>query len=163
MVNVQEAEPNGLINRVAEKLESEEATQMPEWAKHVKTGQSRQRRPQQRNWWNLRQASILRKLYINGPVGTERLRTIYGGKKNRGAKPSRTKKASGKIIRTNLQQLEKAGYIEKTKEGRKITPQGRSLLDKTTLETNKKPKTKKNTKKTTKKTTKKKSKEKQEE
>lgn len=134
MVNVQEAEAGELINKTAEKLSQEEDTKMPEWAKHVKTGVDKEKRPQQKNWWYFRQASILRKLYLEGTIGTERLRTWYGSRKNRGSKPGKKKKSGGKVIRTCLQQLEKAGYAKKTKKGRQITPEGRSLLDKTTLE-----------------------------
>ena len=44
------------------------------------------------------------------------------------------RKASGKIIRAALSQLEHAELVVKTKEGRKISPKGQSLLDNTAHE-----------------------------
>ena len=71
---------------------------------------------------------------MNGPIGTSKLKKVYTHKKNRGHKPEKTTQASGKIIRTILQQLEKAGYLLKEEKnvhkGRKITPKGKSLVDK---------------------------------
>ena len=64
----------------------------------------------------------------------QRLRVRYGAKKNRGHKPERFYKASGKIIRTILQELEKNNLIIFKKEGvhkgRIITPRGKSFMDK---------------------------------
>lgn len=75
-------------------------------------------------------ASLLRRIYLDGPVGVNRLRTWYGGRKDRGARPERFRRGSGAIVRKGLQQLEKLGFVEKTDEGRIITPEGRSFLDK---------------------------------
>jgi ribosomal protein S19E (S16A) len=85
----------------------------PEWIAFVKTGISKQRVPESEDFWFTRTASILRQLYIHGVVGVERLRTRYGGLKDRGMRPDRFRKASGKIIRTILQQAERAGLLEK--------------------------------------------------
>jgi len=104
----------------------------PEWAFYVKTGVSKQRVPESFTFWQTRAASILRQLYINGVVGVERLRTRYGGRKNRGVRPARFKKSSGKIIRLILQQCEKAGLVETVKDkqfGRRLTQKGRDFLD----------------------------------
>ncbi|MBN2111795.1 40S ribosomal protein S19, partial [Candidatus Woesearchaeota archaeon] len=86
------------------------------------------------DWWYVRAASILRKVSMLGPVGVSKLRTLYGGKKDRGMKPEKFMKGSGNIIRKALQQLEKAGLAKQaekgTHKGRVITPKGKSLLDK---------------------------------
>jgi small subunit ribosomal protein S19e len=69
-----------------------------------------------------------------GPIGVSKLRSKYGGKKNRGMKPEKFYPASGKIIRTILQQLENAELVKKEEKGvhkgRIIAPKGVSLLDK---------------------------------
>ncbi|RLG48423.1 MAG: 30S ribosomal protein S19e [Thermoproteota archaeon] len=119
-----------LISRVAEELKKMKEIKPPSWAAFVKTGPSRQRPPIQRDWWYIRAASVLRTVYLHGPVGVERLRTKYGGRKDRGARPEHFRKASGHIIRVILQQLERAGLVEKVeRRGRRVTPRGRSLLD----------------------------------
>jgi small subunit ribosomal protein S19e len=102
----------------------------PEWAAHVKTGSHVERVPQVPDWWYVRTASLLRKLYMNGPVGVQRLRKEYGGRKRKGDAPAHHRKAGGSIIRTSLQQLEKAGLVDKVeKSGRVVSKKGRSLLD----------------------------------
>jgi small subunit ribosomal protein S19e len=102
----------------------------PEWAAHVKTGSHVERVPQVPDWWYVRTASLLRKLYMNGPVGVQRLRKEYGGRKRKGDAPAHHRKAGGNIIRTSLQQLEKAGLVDKVdKSGRVVSKKGRSLLD----------------------------------
>ena len=129
MVSVREVDPQKFINLLKEELKKVEAIKPPEWSFFVKSSPGAERPPEQPDFWYIRAASILRRIYIDGPVGVSRLRTYYGKLKNRGRKPNRTKKASGKIIRLILQQLEKAGFVEKVKGGRRITPKGQSFLD----------------------------------
>jgi len=121
-----------LISRVAEKLK--DAVSPPEWAKFVKTGVSRERAPEQSDWWYTRLASIFRRIYIDGPMGIERLRSYYGGRKRRGVRPAHFKKGSGAVIRNALHQLEQLGFVKRTSEGRVLTPAGRAYLDKIALE-----------------------------
>ena len=105
---------------------------MPEWALFVKTGAHRETMPRNPDWWYIRAASILRLANVRGPVGVQKLRTRYGGRKNRGMKPDRFGLASGKVIRAILQQLEEAGLVKQAKagvhKGRIATPAGKSLL-----------------------------------
>ena len=122
--------------KLAELLKDIPEIKEPEWAKFVKTGVAKQRPPQEKDFWYKRAASILRQIYIRKVVGVNRLRTRYGSKQNRGMKPEKFKKSSGKIIRTILQQSEKAGLIEKYKKseigiraGRKLTNKGKELLE----------------------------------
>ncbi len=118
-----------LINKVALRLEESKKVVPPEWAAYVKTGIHKELPPTQENWWHIRCASILRRIYIDGPVGVERLRSFYGGKQNRGSKPERFVKGSGSILRHAIQQLEQIGYLHNTKKGRTISPAGQSFLD----------------------------------
>ena len=37
------------------------------------------RPPHERDWWHTRCASLLRKIYLNGPIGVGRLCAKYGG------------------------------------------------------------------------------------
>lgn len=120
------------ITALAEELKKIKEFQAPEWALYVKSGTSKQRPPADDDFWYKRAAAILRQLYIKGVIGVERLRTKFGSRKNRGAKPAEFRKASGKIIRTLLQQSEKAGLVEKvtgTQFGRKLSEKGRKFLD----------------------------------
>jgi len=134
MVNIYDVSQDALVQQVAIDLEKDGKVKIPDWALFVKTGNNKERPPQQDNWWFLRAASILKKVAVHGPVGVAKLRTKYGSKKNRGVRPEKFVKSGGKIIRVILQQLEAAGYVvneQKTKfKGRVIAPAGKSLLDK---------------------------------
>jgi small subunit ribosomal protein S19e len=102
----------------------------PPWASVAKTGAHVQRLPENPDWWYIRCASLLRKLYTHGPMGIERLRAEYGGRKDYGVKPQHGVKAGGAIVRKALQQLEAAGLIEKFQNrGRRTTKKGRKLLE----------------------------------
>ena len=131
MPTVYDIPANILIRRLAQDLKSREEITPPEWMQFVKTGAHKERAPDDSDFWFVRCASILRKVYLNGPIGTEKLRIAYGGKKRRGVKPNKFQKGSGAIVRTALQQLERAGFITKqTTKGRIMTDIGRSYMDK---------------------------------
>jgi len=124
--------------KLAESLKQIPEFEIPEWAEFVKSGPAKERPIEEEGFWYKRAASILRQIYKKGVVGTERLRTKYGSKKNRGYKPEEFRKASGKIIRTILQQSDKAGFTEiavaikgvrKRKPGRQLTQKGKEFLE----------------------------------
>ena len=120
-----------ILNEASKELKN--TIKQPEWAPFVKTGSHKERAPQQEDWWYMRAASVLRTVERGGPVGVNKLRTKYGGKKNRGVKPGRFKKGSGNILRTILQQLEQAQLLRTedkgVHKGRVITAQGKNLLN----------------------------------
>jgi small subunit ribosomal protein S19e len=128
MANVYEIEPALLVKAAAERLK--EKLKKPDYMNYVKSGAGRDRVPQDPDFWYIRSASILRQVYLNGPVGVSRLRTRYGNKKEGVVHKKHHVRASGSIIRDEMQQLEALNYVKKTKEGRVITPAGRSFLDK---------------------------------
>ncbi len=134
MTTMYDVDSQELILKTAEELKKIPEIKPPAWATFVKTGMHKQRPPVDSGWWYMRAASVLRAVYRLGPVGVSKLRTKYGGKKNRGAKKEHFFKGSGNILRKALQQLEKAGFvkfIEKgTHKGRIVTPKGKSFLDK---------------------------------
>jgi small subunit ribosomal protein S19e len=128
-MNLKEIPADRLIEKAAQKLKGMEEFKPPEWAWFVKTGANKERAPQQADWWWTRAAAVLRKIGLEGTVGTERLRKEYGSRKNRGHKPERKSKASGAVIRKVLQQLEAAGLVSTKKaKGRSLTQKGVSFL-----------------------------------
>ena len=107
----------------------------PAWAVFVKTGSHAERPPENPDWWFTRCASLLRKIYMKGPIGIARLRYEYGGRIDRGVKPEHARKGGGAIVRNALQQLEAAGLVETLrKRGRVLTGEGRRLLDRLSTE-----------------------------
>lgn len=127
------------IERLKDELKTIKDIKPPEWANYVKTGPHKQRPPAQPDWWYYRAASILYQLYRHGVIGVKKLRNHYGGRRDRGHMPEHKVMAGAKIIRTIIQQLEKAGLVEKNCTphpklqtlcaGRRLTKAGRSLLD----------------------------------
>ena len=132
-----------LIGKITEELKKEAEIKPPEWSIFTKTGVHKESSPVQEDWWHTRAASILRKVYLYGPIGVAKLRIAYGGRNRRGVKPEHFARGSGAIIRTILQQLEKANYIQKKGGhgskgriimGRVISPKGHSFIDKLSAE-----------------------------
>ncbi len=131
---VYEISANEYNDKLAELLKNIPEIEPPEWSMFVKTGVAKKRPPQNDNFWHKRAASILRQIYTHQVVGVNRLKTRYGSKKNRGMRPEKFKKASGKMIRVILQQAETAGLLEQSKElgkrsGRRLTEKGKELLE----------------------------------
>ena len=113
-----------------------ERLEEPDWATFAKSGAGRELPPEQEDFWAVRAASLLRKIAEDGPIGVARLATEYGGSKDGSNRyrvaPGRRADGSRNVIRTILQQLEEEGLVETAEgEGRRITAEGRSLLDET--------------------------------
>lgn len=133
MADIRTIEPHKYNKSLAEALKKMPEFKKPEWVDFVKTSTHKMRPTADADFWHKRAASILRQIYSRNLVGVNRLRTRYGGRKNRGVKPAEFRKSSGKIIRVILQQAEKAGFIEKAKQGKKsgrrLTENGRKFLE----------------------------------
>ncbi len=133
--------PDELIWEVSQKLKDKknnpgvEPIVPPKDAIHWKTACMREFPPMDmENFWYIRAASIMRKLY-RGSLGVNRLKKAYGGRQKNNMHLKHFQTGSGAIVRRILQQLEKAKLVITTeKNGRVLTNAGRSLLDKTASE-----------------------------
>jgi len=124
--------------KLAEALKKIPEFKEPEWVGFVKSGPAKERPIEDPDFWYKRAASILRQIYKKKIVGVNRLRTKYGSKKDRGFRPEKFQKAGGKIIRTILQQTDKAGFTEiaqdikgvrEKKPGRQLTQKGKEFME----------------------------------
>jgi len=124
------------IRRLAKYIKDNvDQVQPPPWTPIVKTSIHTQRQPEDPDWWFIRAASILRKVYKEEPIGIESLRAEYGGRKGLGVRRQHTRKGGGSNVRKILQQLEAAGLVETKKgKGRALTKEGRRVLDKVAAE-----------------------------
>lgn len=123
-----------LIAKAADRLKDLPEIKAPAWVAVAKSGAHNERAPEQPNFWYLRSASLLRQVYMNGPIGVGEFRRHYGGAKRHVVTRQHKMKAGGSIIRKALQQLEKAGLVETKRMqgraiGRIITGKGKALLD----------------------------------
>lgn len=134
MAKVYDVPADILISKLTEILKNEDIPP-PSWTAFVKTGSHADKPPQNSGWWYIRCASILRKIYLHGPVGTNDLRSMYGGGKAVGYGIASHRYAGGVIIRTALHGLEKLGYVEKIeKKGRILSKKGMQKLDRLSTE-----------------------------
>ncbi len=121
-----------LVAALAAELKRQHVVVPLDWASFAKTGHHREHQPVSDDWWYTRAASVLRSVYFRGPVGTEKLRVRYGGRKNRGVAPDRFYPAGGNHLRKILQQLEAAKLVKQAEKGvhkgRVVTPLGRKLI-----------------------------------
>jgi small subunit ribosomal protein S19e len=129
MTTVYDVPADHIIRRVAEELKKRKEITPPAWAAFAKTGVHKEMPPEDPDWWFTRAAAVLRRVYVDGPLGVERMRSFYGGNKNRGSRPNAFRKGSGSVLRKSLQQLEAAGLIIHDKTGRRVSPAGMSFLD----------------------------------
>lgn len=132
MTTLYDVPAEDLYEAVAADLE--DRIEEPAWASFAKSGDHAELPPENDDFWYVRAASLLRKVATDGPVGVERLSTEYGGAKQGSNRyrvaPPRRSDGSKKIIRLILQQLEEEDLVETAEgEGRRITAEGRSLLD----------------------------------
>ena len=135
MTTVYDVPADRFIDELASKLAEFEAIAAPEWAQFAKTGVHREKAPIRSDWWQVRAAAMLRKVYMKGPIGIERLAAEYGGRSDRGSAPYRAVRGSRSVAREILKQLEKSKLIKKERGvGRSITPAGQALVDNTSHE-----------------------------
>ena len=81
MVKVYDVPADIFIDELRNVLKNYEEIEKPSFADFVKTGPHKGKQPSDPDWWFIRTASILRKLYITPEIGVQRLRNAYGGKK----------------------------------------------------------------------------------
>ena len=123
-----------LINKLSEILKGEDIT-APSWVPFVKTGAHAEKPPQKNDWWYTRCASLLRKIYLHGPVGVKDLRGSYGGAKAVGYGGAHHRDSGGAIIRTAIHNLEKLGYLDKVEgKGRTVSHEGMKKIDRISTE-----------------------------
>ena len=135
MTTVHQVPSDIMIRRLSDKLRTMPQISPPSWSLLVKTGSHRERPPQDKDWWYTRCASLLRKLYLHGPLGLSNLESIYGGRTRVQYAKAHHRKSGQSVIRKPLQQLEVAELVvKKSNQGRILTSKGLSLLDKLSTE-----------------------------
>src|SRR2546428_3616496 len=112
-----------LLERIASHLASEGKVAAPDWAPFARTGVHTEKAPVRKDWWFLRAAAILRKVYILGPIGTSRLSAEFGGARDGGGPPPHPRQGGRNNVRTPLPPLEEGGDVGGPGErGRGVAP-----------------------------------------
>ena len=131
MTTIYDVPADKLIDLAAARLQQVPEIKPPEWAAYAKTGIHREKPPTRKDWWHVRSAALLRKVYLHGPIGTERLSAAFGGNRDGGSAPKHPKQGSRNVVRKSLQQLKAAGLVadEPKNRGKIITAKGQAFLD----------------------------------
>ncbi|MDG7048041.1 MAG: 30S ribosomal protein S19e [Nitrososphaerota archaeon] len=119
-----------LLKRASDYFKQSTILQPMPYLQYVKSGSHTTHQPINQDWWYIRAASLLRKVYTKGPISLKELEKEYGGRKRIGYRIAHHRDAGSSIIRKLLIQLQAANLVTKTPKGRIITPEGRSLMDK---------------------------------
>ena len=134
MVSVHDVPSSELIAALAVHMKQVPGVEQPDWSRFVKTGSHAERPPTNSEWWFTRAASLMRKLYLHGPIGLGDLERAYGGSKALKYYPKHHRDAGGSSIRKILKQLEQAELVTKTPKGRVLSSKGRGMIDKVSKE-----------------------------
>ncbi len=130
MVNVRDVPADLLIEKLTTEFSKNKKVEVPEWVEFLKSGSHREKSWYQEDWYYRRLASTLRKVYLRGNIGIQRLSEEYGGKKDNGSKPYHPVAGSRSIVRSVLKELETLGLVEKKETGRSVSAKGDSMLQK---------------------------------
>merc|ERR1719169_377487 len=112
VVTVKDVEAEKFIKAFAQHLKRQGRFEIPKWADIIKTGVSKELAPYDPDWLYVRTASMVRKIYIRGGIGTGAFSKVYGGQRRRGTCTKVFSTSSRKIARYILQQLEEMGLVE---------------------------------------------------
>jgi Ribosomal protein S19E (S16A) len=130
MVSVRDVNGQIFVERLAKYLfeNYKDIIKPPSWAFFIKTGPDKERNPDfpadvdyngGPGWWYYRAASILRKVYLYGPIGISRLRRKYSGLRKRGMEPGKVVKGYGKINKRDITSIGKCRIGYEVNEGKK--------------------------------------------
>lgn len=118
------------IKGFSEHLKRTGKVSIPEWAEYSKTSCAKELGPLDEDWMFHRMAALVRKVYLYPQIGVGTLSRMLGGAKDRGHNVLRFQRASRKVIRYALIELEKLGLInvaEKHDERGAMVAGGRHL------------------------------------
>ena len=101
------------------------------WHDLIKTATYKELCPQDPDWYYVRAAAVVRKIYLRGGIGVGAFQKIYGGAKSNGSRRPHFAKAAAGLHRNILQALTEIDLVakKKDKKGRWITRSGQRELD----------------------------------
>jgi len=127
--SIKDAETGKFVVALAAYLKKTGKVSVPDWVDVVKLSRGNELCPSDPDWYYIRCASLLRRLYNTNHIGVGNFAKVYGVKQRNGTRPAHHVHASTAVIRKALQSMEALGYVEKNEHGRSLHAQGRRLLD----------------------------------
>ena len=115
-ITLKDVPADKFIEAYAAHLKKTQKIQPLEGHEYLKTAFYKDKNPECPDWYYTRAAALARKMYLRPQIGVGRLRHLFGSVKRNGHAKNKHGKASGKIIRHALIQLEKAGILTRFKD-----------------------------------------------
>uniref|UniRef100_A0A182PJA5 Uncharacterized protein n=1 Tax=Anopheles epiroticus TaxID=199890 RepID=A0A182PJA5_9DIPT len=129
-ITVKDVDQDKVVEGVALFLKKSGKLKVPEYVDLIKTAKFKELAPTDPDWFYVRCASILRRLYHKSPAGIGSICRFYGGRQRHGVRPSHFCRADGSATRKAVQALEAIKLIERHSDGgRKLSSQGQRDLD----------------------------------
>lgn len=125
---IYKVKPRDFIDALSDYLISSNKVKLPENYDILKTGYGREHAPEDRNWYYIRLASIVRKIILKGRVSHGKLAADYGNRKDRGVRPSKKTGAGKYLIDTALKNLESMGWINWSQGNDILTSSAKEIL-----------------------------------
>ena len=113
-VTVRDVAADKFIAAYADVLKNNDKFVVPKWVDLVKTGVNKELCPYDPDWYYIRAAAIVRKIYLREGTGVGSLKRRFGGNYRRGAAPDKHQDGAGGLIRTILLNLDKLNITEAT-------------------------------------------------
>lgn len=127
---VKDVEQDKVVVAVALFLKKSGKLKLPDNLDIIKTSKTKELGPSNPDWFYVRCASILRRMYHRQPFGVGGVKKAFGDKQRRGTRPSHFCRADGAMARRAVQALEQIKLVEKHPDGgRKLSSQGQRDLD----------------------------------
>merc|ERR1711988_463739 len=117
-VTLKDVPCNDFIQAYADFLKKSNKITPPAWVDLVKTGHYHELSPYDEDWFYVRAAAIVRKLYVRPQLGVGRLADIFGGKERNGSARKHHAHDSKSVIRACMKSLEKAGILMRLNDKR---------------------------------------------
>lgn len=114
---VKDVAPAKFIAAYAAHLKKGGKVALPAWVDLVKTSSNNELAPLDPEWYYIRAAAIIRRIYIRGGIGIGYMRKVFGRADREGPTPVHMGLCSGSVIRSVLKNLEKMGLVEKDARG----------------------------------------------
>eukprot|EP00759_Apiculatamorpha_spiralis_P007309 PhF_6_TR14306/c0_g1_i1/m.22975/K02966/RP-S19e, RPS19; small subunit ribosomal protein S19e len=128
-VGVKDVDADQWIKGFAAHLKQQGQLDVPEFVDFAKTGISRVLSPQNPDWYYVKAAAVLRRVYLRPFTGIGGLRRVFAKTWGR-SRPQHLVLAAGGVTRKVLQSLEKLNLLTKSEDGgRVITKSARRDCD----------------------------------
>ncbi|EPY30128.1 small subunit ribosomal protein S19e [Strigomonas culicis] len=123
------------IKTAAAHFKREGKIMVPNCTEIMKSSHGRERAPQNKDWYYIRCAAVLRALYLRPGEGYGGLSKRFAKKKNNGSRPEHTVRAATGLLHWACKSLSKLGLLEKVNDsegnpnGQRVTKKGRKVVD----------------------------------